>query len=169
MYEGRRSAITNVTCYYWACALALWQLVSFYQPIGGWFWNCPCNHIHHIDISIQIIRGSPNLNSPSNKMFAGEKCFTIDFIQLMHKTCQIPSAFTNHYRTHHRHCSVSIFAVLPLAATLPNIFTVIPQRIIIRPIKCTAYTAVLNPSKLLLVKCTAILWWSINKDSYWAS
>jgi len=41
MYEGRRSAITNVTCYYSACALALWQRVSFYQPIGTWFWNCP--------------------------------------------------------------------------------------------------------------------------------
>jgi hypothetical protein len=39
MYEGRRSAITNVTCYYWAWALALWQRVSFYQPIGDWFWN----------------------------------------------------------------------------------------------------------------------------------
>ena len=41
MYECRRSAITNVTCYYWACALALWQRVSFDQPIRGWFWNCP--------------------------------------------------------------------------------------------------------------------------------
>jgi len=40
MYEGRHSAITNVTCYYWVCALALWQCVSFYQAIGGWFWNC---------------------------------------------------------------------------------------------------------------------------------
>jgi hypothetical protein len=45
MYEGRHSAITNVTCtcYYWACALALWQRVSFYQPTGSWFWNCPRN------------------------------------------------------------------------------------------------------------------------------
>jgi len=41
MYEGRRSAVTNITFYYWACALALWQRVSFHQPIGGWFWNCP--------------------------------------------------------------------------------------------------------------------------------
>jgi hypothetical protein len=41
MCEGRRSAITNVTCYYWACALVLWQHISFYQPISGWFWNCP--------------------------------------------------------------------------------------------------------------------------------
>jgi hypothetical protein len=43
MYEGRRLAITNITCYYWAWALALWQRISFYQPVGGWFWNCPCN------------------------------------------------------------------------------------------------------------------------------
>jgi hypothetical protein len=42
VYEGRHSAIINVTCYYWACALALWHCVSFYQPIGGWFRNCPC-------------------------------------------------------------------------------------------------------------------------------
>jgi hypothetical protein len=41
MYEGRCSAITKVTCYYWACTLALWQSVSFYQTIGGWFWNFP--------------------------------------------------------------------------------------------------------------------------------
>jgi hypothetical protein len=41
MHEGWCSEITNVTCYYWACALALWQRVSFYKPIGGWFWNCP--------------------------------------------------------------------------------------------------------------------------------
>jgi len=40
MYEGRRLAIWNVTCYYWAGVLALWQGVSFYQPIGSWFWNC---------------------------------------------------------------------------------------------------------------------------------
>jgi len=40
MYVGKCSAITNFTCYYWACTLALWR-VSFYQPIGGWFWNCP--------------------------------------------------------------------------------------------------------------------------------
>jgi hypothetical protein len=38
---GRCSTITNFTCCYWACALALWQRVSFYQPVGGWFWNCP--------------------------------------------------------------------------------------------------------------------------------
>jgi len=43
MYEGKRSGITNFTCYYWAYALALWQCVSFYQPIGGWFWNWPSN------------------------------------------------------------------------------------------------------------------------------
>ena len=41
MYERRRSAITNITCYYWACALAIWQCASFYQSIGSWFWNCP--------------------------------------------------------------------------------------------------------------------------------
>jgi hypothetical protein len=41
MYEGRHSVITNVTCYCWAWALALWQRISSYQPIGGWFWNCP--------------------------------------------------------------------------------------------------------------------------------
>ena len=40
MYEGRRSAITNVTCYYWVRALALWQRVSFCRAIGSWFWNC---------------------------------------------------------------------------------------------------------------------------------
>jgi hypothetical protein len=41
MYEGRCSVITKFTCYYWAYALAIWQRVSFYQPIRGWFWNCP--------------------------------------------------------------------------------------------------------------------------------
>jgi len=30
MYEGRRSAITNVNYYYWAWALEPWQCVSFY-------------------------------------------------------------------------------------------------------------------------------------------
>ena len=47
---GRRSAITNITCYYWACALALWQRVSFYQPIGGWFWNCPRGFVVQIGV-----------------------------------------------------------------------------------------------------------------------
>ena len=41
MYEGKRTARTEVPCYYWACALTLWQRVYFYQPIGGWFWNNP--------------------------------------------------------------------------------------------------------------------------------
>jgi hypothetical protein len=41
MCDGRRSAIRKFTCYYWACVLARRQRVSFYQPIGGWFWNCP--------------------------------------------------------------------------------------------------------------------------------
>jgi hypothetical protein len=41
MYEGRCPVITNVTYYYWVCALALWQCISFYQPIGSWFWDCP--------------------------------------------------------------------------------------------------------------------------------
>jgi hypothetical protein len=39
-HEGRCSAITNITFYYRVCALALWQRVPFYQPIGGWFSNC---------------------------------------------------------------------------------------------------------------------------------
>ena len=47
MYESRRSAMINVTCYCWACALAVWQRVSFYQPVGGWFWNCPCNTVSY--------------------------------------------------------------------------------------------------------------------------
>ena len=34
-------ARTEVPCYYWACALTLWQRAYFYQPIGGWFWNNP--------------------------------------------------------------------------------------------------------------------------------
>ena len=41
MYEGMRTARTEVPCYYWACALTLWQRIYFYQPIGGWFWNNP--------------------------------------------------------------------------------------------------------------------------------
>jgi len=41
MYEGTRTARTEVPCYYWARALTLWQRVYFYQPIGGWFWNNP--------------------------------------------------------------------------------------------------------------------------------
>ena len=43
MYEGKRTARTEVPCYYWACALTLWQRVYFYQPIGSWFWNNPRN------------------------------------------------------------------------------------------------------------------------------
>jgi hypothetical protein len=42
IYDSRHSVITNVTCYCWACNLSLWQRVSFYQPIRGWFWNFPC-------------------------------------------------------------------------------------------------------------------------------
>ena len=61
MYEGRCSAITNVTCYYCACALALWQRVSFYQPIGGWLWNCPCICI-------------PVPTTPRMATWAAEKC-----------------------------------------------------------------------------------------------
>ena len=39
MYEGRRSAITNVTSYYWAWALGLWQRVDMYMSYS-WvsFW-----------------------------------------------------------------------------------------------------------------------------------
>jgi len=43
MFEGKRSGIRNITCYYWACALVLRQRVSFRRPIRGWFWNC---HVH---------------------------------------------------------------------------------------------------------------------------
>ena len=39
--EGTHTARIEVPCYYWACALTLWQRVYFYQPIGGWFWNNP--------------------------------------------------------------------------------------------------------------------------------
>jgi len=39
IYEGTHTARTEVTCYYWACALTLWQSIYFYQPIGGWFLN----------------------------------------------------------------------------------------------------------------------------------
>jgi len=41
MCGGRCSAIKNGTCYYWACTLAPWQRVYFYQPVESWFWNCP--------------------------------------------------------------------------------------------------------------------------------
>ena len=47
MYEGKRTARTEVPCYYWACALTLWQRVYFYLPIGGWFWNNPRNRTLH--------------------------------------------------------------------------------------------------------------------------
>jgi len=46
MYEGMRTARTEVPSYYWACALTLWQRVYFYQPIGGWFWNNPRRSIY---------------------------------------------------------------------------------------------------------------------------
>jgi hypothetical protein len=43
MHDGSWSEITSITCYYWACALALCHCVFFYQSIGGWFWNSPRN------------------------------------------------------------------------------------------------------------------------------
>jgi hypothetical protein len=43
IYGGRHLVIT---CYFTVCALVLWKRIYFYHPIGGWFWNCPCNMQH---------------------------------------------------------------------------------------------------------------------------
>jgi len=61
MYEGMRTARTEIPCYYWACALTLWQRVYFYQPLGGWFWNNPRIKYESNDLSITTkIRVQPN-------------------------------------------------------------------------------------------------------------
>jgi hypothetical protein len=48
--EGMCSEITKVTCYNWVCTSALWQGVSFYQPIGCWFWNYSRIYTSHMVI-----------------------------------------------------------------------------------------------------------------------
>jgi hypothetical protein len=77
----------------------------------------------------------PNLQmTPKNKMSAKKKYFTIIFIRILHKACQILSAFTNWYYSVHLQSVPFVF-----------LFIAIPRHIIISPIHCVGYTALLKP------------------------
>ena len=82
----------------------------------------------------------PNLGSPpKNKMFTKKKYFTVNFIHLIYKACQILSTFTNqcHFLNLHSQC-----LHLPHThSNIPILFTAIPQLIIIH---CFGYTALLK-------------------------
>jgi hypothetical protein len=76
----------------------------------------------------------PNVQQPpKNKRSAKKKYSTINFIHLIHKTCQILSTFTQQCHCLHL---VSTFIFLTLTPNIPILFTVIPQHFIISPIQC---------------------------------
>ena len=79
---------------------------------------------------------------PKNKMSEKKTYFTVHFLHLTHKACQILSTFT-------KQCTVSIFTVsefnfLTLTPNFPNLFPAIPQHIIISLFYCTECTAPLK-------------------------
>ena len=74
-------------------------------------------------------------------MSAKKKYFTINFIHLIHKACQILSILTNQCRYHHLHSRCSH---LPHNPNIPILFTAIPQHITVSMIHCIECLAFLK-------------------------
>ena len=73
-------------------------------------------------------------SNPQNKTSPHKKYFTINFIHLRYKVCQILPTFTSQYQS----------SSLSLTPNIPILFTAIPQHVIISPIHCLGYTALLK-------------------------
>jgi len=74
-------------------------------------------------------------------MSAKKKYFTVYFIQVIHKACQILYSTVNYCDSLHLDGQC---LSLPLAPNIPILFTAIPQHTIISPIHCIGYTALLK-------------------------
>ena len=96
-----------------------------------------------------------------NKMSGKKKYFTLYFIHLIHKACQILSASTSQCNCFHLYSQC-----LHLPTLTPNIpipLTAISQHIIISPIHCIGYTALLKT-----LHCH--FWWDVLPycwDPHW--
>jgi len=104
--------------------------VTVVSQLHNLWWNlCPISFVFTWMQDDWILRWPPK-----NKTSAKKKYFTIKFVHLIHKVCQILYTFTNQCHCLHLH----------LPHTLPNfpiLFTAIPQHTIISPIHCIVYTA----------------------------
>jgi len=97
----------------------------------------------------------PNLGSPpKNKMFTKKKYFTVNFIHLIYKACQILSTFTN--QCHFLHLHIQCLHLPHTHSNIPILFTAIPQLIIIH---CFGYTA-------LLKTLPSHFWWDVLPCCY---
>jgi len=74
-------------------------------------------------------------------MSAKKIYFAINFIQVINKACQILASTVSHCHCLHL-CGQCLN--LPHAPNIPILFTAIPQHIIISPIHCIGYTALVK-------------------------
>ena len=97
-----------------------------------------------------ILRWTPKKTSSKNKYF------TINFVHLIQKVCQILSTFTNQF-----HCLYLHLHNTP--SNIPILFTAISQHVIFSPIHCIGYTA-LNKT------FWSYIWWDVLPclyDPHW--
>jgi hypothetical protein len=83
-------------------------------------------------------------------MSAKKKYFTINFIHLIHKVCQILSTFTSQCRCHYLHSRCSHLHHNP---NIPILLTAIPQHITVSIIHCIECIAFLKPFWLDALPC----------------
>jgi len=114
-----------------------------------------CNELYTIFIHMQ---DNPNQRCPPYKSFLRKKKL-YNFIHLMHKACQILSAITNQG---HSRPSFGVFMFLTHTANFPILYTAIPQHI--SPTHLLDIQHFWNPSQSLLVRCTAMLFWSTARE-----
>jgi len=101
--------------------------------------------------------------TPTNRMSAKMKYFSINFLHFILNACHILSTFTNQW-----HCLDLHSRCRHLAHShthTPNI-TIIPLRIIISLIQCSEYTALIKTLQSLLMRCAAMPLWSTFTKKY---
>ena len=93
------------------------------------------------------MQNNPDIEmTPPNATPAKKKYSATNFIHIIHKACQIVSAFSNQC-----HCSITVSALifLTLTANITIFFVVMPLH--------RVYSTFLNPSKSLLPYCCDLL------------
>ena len=99
-----------------------------------------------------------NTNPLQNRMSSKKKYFTVNYIHLINKSCQILSTFTNQCRCLHLH-SQCLHLPHTHSSHVHRLYA-IPQQIIISSIHCT----IQMPSQSLLVRHSAMLLRSTDKE-----
>ena len=104
--------------------------------------------------------------TPLIKIFTNKTHFTINFVQLIYKTCEILSAFTNQCHLLHIQCVVvSTFTVGAFTfslLSLHNAWSLVPSSALKIQYFSKSFT-------ITLVRCAAMPWSTDKHESHWTS